>query len=762
MIFTIHNKAIILNLQTLDELKEENSLITKLINYINTLKISLDDESEGLDIDTRISMKEMSQEESTTIISDIDDPGLPDKTPDTMIEEARRKRIEELKEKPVEENIINKLEKTKEKEAKQYIDSLPNLTPAQKDRLKKRANKYKEIKFGDKTIEEILEEPIDTTVVKKELDFLEDKVLDKSMLKSSINDFDNYYMEKLFEKHFVQVISHFNKNGLYLLDIKYDDQIDELNKIRTYRIQYENEQGKVGTIRAKMPIIEKDGTFKINGIKSRMKPQFINTPICKLSNTRVSLAASYKTLIERNTTKAHSFNEYLKTLIDKINDKEKTITTSLGNRTYKQKLPYEYTRLGSIYSTIEIPKKKVFLSTDFNNRKELNKKEIDIDAIEKQHGVFFGKIGNNDYLFMGMDNHIRIYDTINKEIKDTTTLVELLYDFTETDIRLPMVSEWTDLKIFDKKIPIIFVLAYKYGLTNTLKYLNVNYRTVDKGKKIDTIPSEIAIKFKDKTLIIDRYPLEKSLIVAGLLNYKLNQIELHEMDNKDTYFSLLSDKGLSTNYMIGIDTFYDTFLDPITISILDTIDEPTNIRDLLIRATVLLSTEEYIEPSSMKNHILRSYSRLNSILYDEIARSLASYKNKKNKNNAFSINPEAVLQRIIQDNSVIAVEEINPVHSIKEKTGFTFTGVGGRTAQSFVLSDRQFPQDGVGIISEAVPDSGKVAINGYLSMDPSITNLYGTLGIKENLNEVEPTEALSVTAALMPGATHDDRRNCFV
>jgi hypothetical protein len=761
-IFTIHNKAIILNLETLKELSSESSLITRIINYINMLKVSVDEESEGLDLETRISMKEMSQEESSSVIIAPSDPGLPDKLPDTIIDESRKKRIDEIKERTPDEDIVVQIEKEKNKEADKYIESIPNITPAQKNRLKIRANKYKEIKLGDKTIQEILETPIDTTVVKRELDFLDDKVLDKSMLKSSIMDFDQYYMEKVFEKHLVQVVTHFNKNGLYLLDLKYSDQIDELNKIRTYKIQYENEEGKVGTLSAKMPIIEPDGTFKINGIKSRMKPQFINTPICKLSDTRVSLAASYKTLIERNTTKAHSFNVYIKNLIEKINEEKLTIQTSLGNREYKQKLPYEYTQLGKIYSTLEIPKNKVIISTDFDNRDELNIKKIETESLEKEHGVLCGRIGNNDYLFMGLDNYIRVYDSINKEIKDTTTLCELIYDQTDTSVRIPMVSEWTDLKIFDKRIPIIFVLAYRFGFTNTLKYLNINYRTIDKGKKIDTSPSEISIRFKDKTLVIDRYPLEKSLIVAGLLNYKLNQVELNELDNKDAYFSLLSEKGLSTNYMIGIDTFYDTFLDPITIGILDTLGEPTNIRDLLIRATVLLTTEEYIEPSSMKNHILRSYSRLNSILYDEIARSLASYKNKKNKNNAFSINPEAVLQRIIQDNAVIAVEEINPVHAIKEKTGFTFTGVGGRTAQSFVMSDRQFPKDGVGIVSEAVPDSGKVAINGYLSMDPNITSLYGTLGIKEDLDKVEPTEALSVTAALMPGATHDDQGNCFV
>lgn len=753
--FTIHGKAIFLNLAELEEMADDASFLLRLISYFSVLKEKETEGEESLDLDTRAVLAELEQEYSQVIETN-EEPGITEADPDKIIQKQRNEAIKRAKEKSSDQDIVKQIEQQKKAEAFQYIDSIPDITPAQKTRLKKRATSYEDVVFNGRTVKEILETPVDTTVVSRELDFLKGHIPDESMLKSSIVDLDKQYMDKLFEKHLIQVVTHFNKNGLFLKSLKTEDQVDELNAIRTYKIQYENDKGEVGTLRAQMPIIDEDGTFMINGIKSRMKKQLINVPICKLSSTRVSLAASYKTLIERNVSKAHSFDDFVATFIKKINKNGEVVKTRMGRRTFKDRLPYEYTQLAKKFETIKTG--TLYLDTNYGDRQSINKKkDVDVDTLEQEYGVFCGRIGNNDYLFMGMDNRIRVYDTINKEIKDITTLTDLLYEHSKTDVQVPMVSEWTDLKIFDKKIPIIFVLAYKYGLTHILNYLNINYRVVDKGKRIDKESTEIVIKFKDKTIIFDRYPLEKSLILAGLLKYKTNDYELHEFDQRDVYFNMLADKGMSTNYIVGINTFFDTFLDPITIDTLDQMGEPTNLKDLLIRGTVMLATEEFIEPSSIKNHKIRSYDRLNSILYDEIARSLAAYKNQKGKKGAFSINPEAVLQRIIQDNAVISIEEINPMHDLKEKTAFTYTGVGGRTAQSFVVSDRQFPRDGVGVISEAVPDSPKVGISGYTVGDPNITNLHGMLGTVNDPTELDPTQSISISALTMPGSTNDDQ-----
>ena len=108
------------------------------------------------------------------------------------------------------------------------------------------------------------------------------------------------------------------------------------------------------------------------------------------------------------------------------------------------------------------------------------------------------------------------------------------------------------------------------------------------------------------------------------------------------------------------------------------------------------------------------------------------------------------------DSSTQTVETINPIHDIKSKSQLTYSGSGGRTSRAFVLGDRVFPKDGVGILSEASPDSGKVGLTSYLTANPLIKNLRGVYNPIEGEEKLHPSQMLSVVANLMPGVTQDD------
>ena len=172
---------------------------------------------------------------------------------------------------------------------------------------------------------------------------------------------------------------------------------------------------------------------------------------------------------------------------------------------------------------------------------------------------------------------------------------------------------------------------------------------------------------------------------------------MSEFESPDIYYQLLQDKKLSIQYLKGIDSFFDVFMDERTFSSLKMMREPTTVKDLLIRSAVLLSTLDHRPPASRMNHRIRGYEQLNAILYNELARQFASYKKKRGKANVFSINPEAVYLRIIQNASMVPSESVNPLQDIKEKSYMTYSGVGGRTAESFVVRDRRLEQDDIGI-----------------------------------------------------------------
>ena len=345
------------------------------------------------------------------------------------------------------------------------------------------------------------------------------------------------------------------------------------------------------------------------------------------------------------------------------------------------------------------------------------------------------------------------------------------------------ISTYCDyLKADLEKVKEVSTLAFGYRfltLSATLEFYKNGYKTFKKEKhlikyqwlksnsKVDPIKSikknaratDIIIPFKDKILVVPRYPLTNSLLLSGLLFFDTSRYNFEDFNLKDTYHLLLTDKGngYRTNYLKGIDDHFNLFVDPMTRDILVQMNEPTEFGKLLIRATEMLTTIDYNEASAIANHRLRSYERFNAILYNKLARTYATYTKKSGAGNSFSIPPTEVIQAIISDPAMMNVEDINPIMDIKLKTSFTYGGANGRTNESFVTNDRRFPKDGVGIISEANNDNKGIGYNAYLSMDPNLANVYGVLNTLDNPRDAEPTSALSVSGLVFAGATNDDR-----
>lgn len=275
------------------------------------------------------------------------------------------------------------------------------------------------------------------------------------------------------------------------------------------------------------------------------------------------------------------------------------------------------------------------------------------------------------------------------------------------------------------------------------------------AKRYTPQPDDIQIKFADRVIWFNRYPLQKSLIAAGLDMFDLSQYELADFEGKDIYYQLLQDKGLSTNYLKGIDSFFDLFIDNMTFNILKEMHEPTNVRDLFIRAAVLLTTTDYVPSSAAANHRLRGFEQFNAIIYNEMARQFAAYQSRRGKGNVFSINPEAIYLRIISNASMITSEAGSPMADLRESSYMTYAGVGGRNSESFVVKDRKYAKDDIGITSEATVDNGKIGINALMSMDPSIANASGLLK-PVGVDELKPSNALSGNCLVLPFSSHDD------
>lgn len=829
IVLTANNKAIIYNLGDLKKVlddRTDNNLYLSVLKHVNTLKLMgyknidvtelndsdyekvVDDHSK--EIESKDVVKDAQSVDNTNINtnnlpSSLDNNNttlpspsgrLPSSKVSTVSTKTTSSSVDKLQKTPGEvpkevipvdhQDLLNKTTPTVQNNtvpvvvidnnkftsvidhnAQTLINSLETTTEEQKQHLLQIATKYKQLEINGVSVETLIDNSQDPDITTSPLNYLENKVVDKSMLHSTAIDLDKHYVQHMMNKDIATIVTSMVQHGMFLVDIQQEQEVTLLNRHMKYKMVYEDTQGRKHKVEFKLPIVSNDGTILVNGIESRMIKQQINLPICKIDNWRVGLSSNYnKTIVERITTKAHSFDAYISKYIASIYKAKVGLIINYGNFIYETKLPYDYTCLASRYSRLQFDETTLYF--DYDNRESLIlDKEFDLHKLEKKFGVLCGYLNDHkQYLFYGFDNQIRAVTIESNNFTVLGAITDIIFDRFKSDVTPPkQFSEWTELKILDKNFPIVYILGYEYGLKRTLDHIKLNYKFLSLDTKVDVDPTTIVIPFADGNLIFDRYPLDKSFIASGLLKFDTKSYPFTSFNTQDEYYKLLSDNGFSMNYLRGISAFFKYFIDPITRDVLMKMHEPITVAELLIRATQMLTTDEAIPASSMKNHRLRGYEQFTAILYNELYRNFSTYENKQGNRKVFSINPESVFQRILQDQTLRAVEETNPIENIKDKHAFTYSGSGGRTAESFVIEDRVFPKDGVGIISEATPDSGKVALNAYLVASPVIENIRGMYNTtaSDNPKELTPSQIMSVSALLMPGATNDEpRRTNFI
>ena len=587
------------------------------------------------------------------------------------------------------------------------------------------------------------------------------------MLKSSVATFEHDYMKKLFTRDMVMNLSSFNKQGMFLKQIETQDISDSLNQLVEYRATYEDTSKKTHVIRFKLPKVDERGYCYVNGTLSVLKKQRVPLPICKINPTTVTLTSNYnKYLVMRNVTVAHSYINYIESILNKGNIPEHPVVVQLNTKTWSNiTLPYEYTSLAKKYLSIKLNlSEPVEFYFNLEGRYDWLRDVVgllpeDLDVVKSIESdakcLAVAGIGKRLIGFIDINNVFTIVN-LDDHTTTTTTIIDFLCE--QLNVSPTPLSEWTDFKLLDTTVPVIFALCYRYGLSEMLNYTKTQYRVLESGERSYRNWSDVVIRFADKTLIIPRSPLVNSMLFAGLNFFQLNKINMEEMDSKDIYFDLLQSKKRSVHFLKGIDNFFDLFVDPISREVLEQMKEPTDARDILIRATQLLTTEDHKPQASSTNFRFRSYERMNSAVYKILSRSFANYRSKSvGATHKWSIADYEVQQLIMQDQLKENVDIINPINDIKYQEEFSHAGFAGgrKSLDSFTVPDRQYPKDGVGIISEATVDSAKTAFAASTSMDPTIVNMRG-MTISQSPDDLKPTQILSISSLIMPGVTQDD------
>ena len=474
-------------------------------------------------------------------------------------------------------------------------------------------------------------------------------------------------------------------------------------------------------------------------------------PIRKISSTRVGLSTYYgKTFVIRSEKKT---NNYATWLHDKISAESLKDNPAIFDLHPSNVFDYEFKSPRSYSAVAQYIRSFKYQGFDciFDHKERLKVfSEEQLKRYEKNGSVLFGYKTDDSLLLM--DKNSTVYSIKDDQFIPLGSFEEYLnLDSTVTPI------EYAEARIFSKNIPVGIVLGYKLGLSNLIEMLGAEVRRVGAGQRMNLQSHEYAIHFSDETLIFSREDTVASMILAGFRDYEKTTklYSVYIFDKTGVYLKLLEQNNLSIRYLREIDLLDEMFVDPISEQILTSMGEPTTYRGLLIRSCELLMTDYHNNPLDMQEMRIKGYERFSGAVYTEIINALRDHRSKPSRRSSpIELNPYAVWERIRKDPSIMPVNDLNPIQNLKEVEAVIYGGTGGRNSRSMVKSARVYHENDIGVISEATSDSSDVAINTYLSANPTFDSIRGTTK-KNKVGSVNPASLVSTSALVSVGGDQD-------
>lgn len=630
------------------------------------------------------------------------------------------------------------------------------MTGGEYRRLMKLANSYKEIKnpYGPGMLADHLVIKPESLKITQSTKIPDNPlVFDKTMLQSSLLEFDSRYVKEILSKDVVNSVMALQNAGIAVVDYQVEEVEDVLNHYEIHTIKLAPATGPASTIRFKIPKVSPDGSYLANGVRYSLRKQRGDVPIRKVDPTSVALTSYYgKVFVDRS---ARSVNNYPKWLSDQIraiglDPKDNRVTELRPSNVFNHlnKTPRLYSLLSQSFRRFTAVGIDFFF--EFTNReKEFG--EAKVRAAESKGMVVIGKKGAELVL---VDQYDTLYVQKARGPEPLGKLEELL-QLDTSDAPLEM----AEMGVFNKSIPMGLILGYYFGLERVIKALRPTvFRRQQVGERLKLAEGEYAVRFADENLIFHRDDKVVSLLMAGFLQYwkAIRSHSVYDFNRKDVYLNVLETAKIGVRYLRELDLLRDMFIDPITFDLLTEMKEPTEWEGLLVRAVELLTTDWAPAETDMEYMRIKGYERISGAVYAEMVRAARVHNARRGAaGNKVEMAPHAIWQAIQDDPSKGQVEESNPIECLRTQESVTFGGTGGRSRRSMVKRSRVFHPNDMGVISESTVDSGDVAISTFTTADPNFTSLRG-LSRRYEPGQDGATKLISTAALVSPCADRDD------
>jgi hypothetical protein len=577
---------------------------------------------------------------------------------------------------------------------------------------------------------------------------LDEEIIPKEILNTKVTEFDNRFVGKIMDKLAVSMIYSLQSSGAIITNITKRVEGTVMGETDVYEVTFNPIKGTQTTVPIRMPRVDADGTFTVNGTKYRMKKQHGDIPIRKIGPYEVVLTSYYgKLFVRRSTLVVNSKEAWFDRAMSKmVENKELSV---LRDDVYVNdaKTPYVYGIIARRFRRIQ------YQDYTFN----FSYKDIPEGKTVSEKKIWVGTKGRKD-LYLDKDGMVTI-DGSKEDRQHIFSIFNLPSDKAD-----PLAT----IRILSKEIPVVLFLMFLMGLTPLLEHLKVTYKLVKKNKRYKKDHWQI-IKFTDVSLVIVKASNEAKSILQGLVKMK-KSYQLYEyahMDiNPDTGLApegveaVLNDLGLNARFMNEMEELPRSYLDPITVKMLGRMKEPTEFLPLIFRAVSLLDKISHEDPTDSNFMREKGYERFLGIMYQTIIKSVKAMRSNINvAKRKIDIGPYDVLTAILQDSTVKPVEDVNPIGSLKEREMITYLGAGGRTRETMTAATRIYHPSNDGRISEAVPDSGAVGINASLSADPNLADVFG---MPDPKHKKTMASRYSTHYLASPGLDKDDPRRAVM
>lgn len=643
-------------------------------------------------------------------------------------------------------------------------------TRAQHARIVRQAEAYKTIPDpwnSELTIEQSLSIPTNDLLLTETEDYPAPSALirDKSMLKSSVETMDSQYVEKVLRKDILNAVISVQKAGIAVSGYKVETVRDAVSHYEEHTVQLTPVVGKSSTIRFRVPVVDKRGTYVSNGSRYRLRAQKGDLPIVKVSPTRVALTSYYsKLFVDRSDRAVFNHDAWVtKQIIARGMDPSDNSITSVKTADVTDpsvKLPAIYAAIGGRVISFT-GGQGIRFWFDYRNRARSKLFDMGVlEAIEAANpGMVVCGILDKRYIVVDSNNVFYAVDPVKGQM-DEMGRIEKVIGLDNSKSPTPL----AEVSIFGKVMPIGVVIAYMVGFDGMLSMVKARHRVVDLGSRLNLSDDEYAVRFLDQTVVFDKHDEKAAMLISGFVHYhkQVRQYSRHTFNDKDVYFALFDANGIGLRYLREFDLMNAMWVDPITKELLAWMREPQEFIPLLLRAVEMLVDRHVPDRIETEDGIIegleraKGYERIPGAVYSELVRAVRVYNARSGGGNSqVTMKPHDVWVNIVQDPAAALVDDINPIQNLKQKEIITYGGRGGRSSRSMTADSRLYKEADLGFISESTVDSGDVAVITYMSPNANITSVRGTVKRYDPSNP-EPTRLMSTASLVSPFADRDD------